>query len=192
MTPCCGATRFYRPRQPQKTQLYRAVAENLHLFYATYDERFLTQHGPLTVRARRTLEGYLRCGRHEFGFGRAKCDRCGRELLVAYSCQLRGVCSSCQQKRAEIQVASSKTTSSSRWTTGSSSSFSPSVSGGSFCTTARCSVDSVGPPWMPRRPSIGPGSPARTFVLAWSWYRSFRRRGESASAFAQPRYRRGL
>ena len=44
-------TAIYRPRRPETTDLYRAVAENLQLFYETYDERFLAQHGPLTATA---------------------------------------------------------------------------------------------------------------------------------------------
>ncbi len=98
----CATPRVYARRRPETTDLYRAVAENLDLFYETYDDRFLTQHGPLTSRARRTLEGFVRCGQLWGGFGRAKCGDCGKEMLVAFSCQLRGICSSCQQKRAEI------------------------------------------------------------------------------------------
>ncbi len=93
---------IYRRRRPETTPLYRAVSENLELFYDTYDERFLTQHGPLTSRARRALGGFISCGQLWAGFARARCDSCGREMLVAFSCQLRGVCSSCQQKRAEL------------------------------------------------------------------------------------------
>ncbi len=93
---------IYRRRHPETTDLYRAVAENLRVFYETYDERFLDQHGPLTATARRTLEAYLDCGCLHAGFARAKCSSCGHEIFVALSCQRRGVCSSCQQKRAEV------------------------------------------------------------------------------------------
>jgi hypothetical protein len=93
----------YRRRRPETSHLYRAVAENLDLFYETYDQRFLEQHGPLSPTARRTLNAYIDCGFFHAGFGRAKCEECGRELLVPFSCQRRGgPCSSCQQKRAEI------------------------------------------------------------------------------------------
>lgn len=97
-----GTTNIYRPRRPERTDLHLAVRENLDLFLETYDERFLDQHGPLTARACRTLEGYIRCGVLSAGFARVRCGACGHELLVAFSCQLRGVCPSCQQKRAEI------------------------------------------------------------------------------------------
>ena len=96
----CSAPRVYARRRPETTDLYRAVAENVDLFYDTYDDRFLTQHGPLTTRARLTLEGFIRCGQLWAGFARAKCEDCGREMFVALSCQLKGLCPSCQQKRA--------------------------------------------------------------------------------------------
>jgi hypothetical protein len=99
---CCSATRVYRPRQPQATQLYRAVRDNIELFYDTYDERFLAQHGPLTRAARKSFEAFLSCGCLQAGFARLRCEACGTELLVAFSCQKKGPCPSCQQKRAEI------------------------------------------------------------------------------------------
>lgn len=55
-------TSTYRPRRPERSDLHQTVRENLELFLETYDERFLDPHGPLTDRARRTLEEYLRCG----------------------------------------------------------------------------------------------------------------------------------
>ena len=96
------STSIYRPRRPERSDLHLAVRENLELFLETYDERFLDQHGPLTSRACRTLEKYLRCGLPAAGFARIRCGDCGHEQILAFSCQLRGVCPSCQQKRAEI------------------------------------------------------------------------------------------
>ncbi len=92
----------YRPRRPQDQPLYKLVAQNLDTFYEAYDHSFLDTHGPLTKTSIRALEGFLRCGRLAFGFGRARCADCGHESLVPFSCQLRGICPSCQQKRAEI------------------------------------------------------------------------------------------
>jgi len=96
------APHIYRRRRPETTDLYKAVNENLEPFYDAYDHRFLDQHGPLPSAARSTIEAYLRCGCLWAGAARAKCDDCHREILVALSCQCRGVCPSCQQKRAEI------------------------------------------------------------------------------------------
>lgn len=92
----------YRPRRPEKTDLFQAVVQNIDLFYEVYDERFLAQHGPLRRRATQAFEAFLRCGRLQGGFARVKCESCGDEYHVAFSCQRRGICSSCQQKRAEL------------------------------------------------------------------------------------------
>jgi len=78
-----GTQSIYRPRRPERTDLHLVVRENLDLFIETYDERFLDQHGPLTVRACRTLEGYIRCGIMSAGFARVRCGRCGHEQLVS-------------------------------------------------------------------------------------------------------------
>ena len=77
-------------------------ARGIALFIEVYDERFLAQHGPLPAYARHAFEAYLRCGRALFGFARIRCDACGNEMLLPFSCQRVGLCPSCQQKRAEV------------------------------------------------------------------------------------------
>jgi hypothetical protein len=98
----CSVPGGYSRRRPEKTQLYQAVAQNLELFYEHYDARFIEHYGPLSARSILTLERFVGCGLLSEGFGRARCDDCSREIAVAFSCQLRGVCPSCQQKRAEL------------------------------------------------------------------------------------------
>jgi hypothetical protein len=41
----------------------------------------------------------LVCGIHAHGFLRARCSSCRKEMLVAFSCKLRGVCPSCNARR---------------------------------------------------------------------------------------------
>ena len=51
----------------------------------------------------RDLRAYLRCGILAHGFARARCDDCGHERLIPFSCKARGVCPSCNTRRmAEI------------------------------------------------------------------------------------------
>jgi transposase-like zinc-binding protein/GMC oxidoreductase len=38
---------------------------------------------------------YLECGIFAHGFARARCDDCGYDFFVAFSCKGRGVCPSC-------------------------------------------------------------------------------------------------
>lgn len=42
---------------------------------------------------------YLECGVPSYGFARARCGRCGYDFFVAFSCQTRGVCPSCNTRR---------------------------------------------------------------------------------------------
>ncbi len=48
---------------------------------------------------RKAFEKYLECGIFAHGFARARCDDCGHDFLVAFSCKGRGVCPSCNTRR---------------------------------------------------------------------------------------------
>ena len=47
----------------------------------------------------RDLRKYLECGIVAHGFARARCEKCGQDFLVAYSCKGRGVCAGCNTRR---------------------------------------------------------------------------------------------
>jgi NAD-dependent SIR2 family protein deacetylase len=42
---------------------------------------------------------YLDCGDLHCGFARVRCDQCGHEYLLAFSCNRRHFCPSCHHKR---------------------------------------------------------------------------------------------
>ena len=42
---------------------------------------------------------YLDCGDLHFGFARVRCEDCGHEYLLAFSCKRRYFCPSCHRKR---------------------------------------------------------------------------------------------
>lgn len=48
----------------------------------------------------RVLARYLACGDLHHGFARVRCDDCGQEYLLAFSCKTYCFCPSCHQKRA--------------------------------------------------------------------------------------------
>ena len=50
----------------------------------------------------KAVEAFLACGRYEGGFARLRCSTCAREHLLAFSCQTRNFCPSCQAKRAAL------------------------------------------------------------------------------------------
>jgi hypothetical protein len=50
----------------------------------------------------RDFTRYLECGVLAHGFARVPCESCQDELLVAFSCKGRGVCPTCNAKRAHV------------------------------------------------------------------------------------------
>jgi ribosomal protein S27E len=42
---------------------------------------------------------YLECGIFAHGFARVRCDDCGDDFLVAFSCKGRAICPSCNTRR---------------------------------------------------------------------------------------------
>ena len=92
----------YRPRRPTTTPLYPVVQHHLETFLAQATERDPMGYG---VRSwvEKDLRAYLRCGILAHGFARLRCEDCGHERLLAFSCATRGVCPSCNTRRmAEV------------------------------------------------------------------------------------------
>ena len=54
---------------------------------------------PVPAYIERDLRKYLECGILAHGFARLRCEKCGQDLLVAYSCKGRGVCAGCNTRR---------------------------------------------------------------------------------------------
>jgi hypothetical protein len=75
--------------------LYDVVRAELESFLARARERDRTV--PRFVE--RELRAYLGCGILAHGFVRVRCDACGCERLVAFSCKGRGFCPSCGGRR---------------------------------------------------------------------------------------------
>jgi len=87
----------YRRRRPADTPLYRVVQNHLETFLSRgRDEWWETRVPP---HAERELRRFLECGILAHGFARARCDACGHDFLIAFSCKGRGVCPSCNTRR---------------------------------------------------------------------------------------------
>ncbi len=97
-----NAAGLYRPRRPERTVLYRVLAQHFERFVQVYDERFAPTHGPLTRGAQEAVYRYLDCGIFANGFARVRCGECGHDFFVAFSCKLRCICPSCHAKRELI------------------------------------------------------------------------------------------
>jgi len=94
--------RLYNPRHPEQTLLYRTVSENfetwLELASAGQFDGQGDHHTP-SAYVRQAFRKYLECGIFAHGFARARCDDCGHDYFVAFSCKGRGVCPSCNTRR---------------------------------------------------------------------------------------------
>ena len=93
---------IYRPRQPTATPLYPVVQHHLETFVAQAAESDPLGYG-VPAWVEQDFRAYLRCGILAHGFARARCDDCGHERLIAFSCKGRGICPSCNTRRmAEV------------------------------------------------------------------------------------------
>ena len=76
--------------------LYQVLAEHL----ATFLDRVAADPNRSLPRfVVRELRAFLDCGLLCHGFCRVRCNDCGRDALVAYSCKGRGFCPACGTRR---------------------------------------------------------------------------------------------
>ncbi len=94
-----GVGLAYRPRSPSNA-LKDIVEDHLGELLRVWDERFRKDHGPFHPRLEKLFEAFGRCGDPHHGFLRLRCPGCAFERLVPFSCKARGLCPSCQKKRA--------------------------------------------------------------------------------------------
>jgi hypothetical protein len=97
-----GKPKLYNPRHPQRTLLYQTIAQHyeswLELVCAGQFDGQGDHHSPKPY-VRQAFRKYLECGIFAHGFARARCDDCGHDYFVAFSCKGRGVCPSCNTRR---------------------------------------------------------------------------------------------
>src|SRR4029450_7982464 len=85
----------YKPRSPENTLLHRVVREQLEPFLALARAR----ERPAPHFVEQELRAFLRCGVLAHGFLRLRCDECGHDRLVPFSCKRRAFCPSCGGRR---------------------------------------------------------------------------------------------
>ena len=90
----------YRRRQPEETPLYRIGYNGRDELPRVWEELFQPAYGALRDEVFETFDEYLHCRLLQHGAARVYCDTCKHSLLVALSCKKRGLCPSCNTKRA--------------------------------------------------------------------------------------------
>ena len=89
----------YRPRRPQDSDYYSCVEDYFEPFMQIYDDRFSRDYGFWRPYIEKVIYRYLDCGDLHQGFARVRCNDCGHEYLLSFSCKRRHFCPSCHQKR---------------------------------------------------------------------------------------------
>ncbi len=67
LSATASSARVYRPRRPERTVLYRALAQHFERFLHVYGERFLHTHGYLRGCVEPAVHRYLDCGIFDLG-----------------------------------------------------------------------------------------------------------------------------
>src|ERR1700687_4589058 len=93
----------YRPRDAKHTVLHQVIAEHLEAFLRAVAEAGDGTGLPQFVE--REFREFLTCGVFEHGVARFRCEGCGREHLVPFSCKGRAWCPSCGGRRMTERAA---------------------------------------------------------------------------------------
>jgi hypothetical protein len=81
--------KIYRPRNPKDTSLYRIVESFFPRLKEEYEEKYERQYGPWRAVVDKVVGEYLRCEDLWWGWVGAHCDKCGKDMLVSFSCKGR-------------------------------------------------------------------------------------------------------
>src|SRR3990167_611574 len=91
---------IYNRRHPERTDYYRIIEGSFEEFQRSYPDQFEDKYGYLRTEVMKALYSFLDCGIPENGMARVRCEECGHDFFVAYSCRCRVVCPSCSTKRS--------------------------------------------------------------------------------------------
>jgi hypothetical protein len=97
-----GASVHYERHRPEQTTLYRLVQEHAASFIA-HTEAGTGSELPQFIKDE--FDAFLECGILAHGFLRLRCDECGHDKLLAFSCERRGFCPSCGARRMSQTAA---------------------------------------------------------------------------------------
>ena len=92
----------YQPRQPRQTALWQTVQSHWRGFEGRVGPSGGERRIPRFVDV--GMRRFLSCGSLASGFARLRCNGCHDEMLVAFSCKVRGLCPSCDGRRITEQA----------------------------------------------------------------------------------------
>ncbi len=106
-TACPRTPALYRSRRPERTLFHRLVREHLET-YLSLARQGEGQINPVPGYVEGAFRKYLECGIPSYGFARARCEACGYDFFVPFSCKIRGICPSCNT-RCMVEAAAQLT-----------------------------------------------------------------------------------
>ena len=90
----------YKPRNPKDSPFHSCVENRFEELEKVRDDMYAPRYGFRRPYIKDVVYRYLDCGGDlRCGFARVRCDHCGHEYLLAFSCKRRHFCPSCHQKR---------------------------------------------------------------------------------------------
>ena len=89
----------YKPRQARKSSYYRLVESHYEKLERVWENTCQSKYGFWRPYVMNVIYRYLDCGDPHFGFARVKCEDCGSEYILPFSCKRHHFCPSCHQKR---------------------------------------------------------------------------------------------
>ncbi len=89
----------YQPRNPKASAYYKCVENHFEELERAWDDIYKPRYGYWRAYIMTVIFKYMDCGDLHFGFARVRCENCGHEYLLAFSCKRRHFCPSCHQKR---------------------------------------------------------------------------------------------
>jgi len=92
----------YQPKRPWDSPLYRLIYQYRDYFEYQWGELFEHQYGALRKEVLSAFDAYLNCGVVAHGVVLVACESCPHGQILAFSCKKRGLCPSCDAKRACI------------------------------------------------------------------------------------------
>ena len=99
---CDGAPVHYARHRPEQTTLYRLVQQHAATFFAQAED---AAGADLPQFVKDEFDAFLECGILAHGFLRPRCENCGHDKLLAFSCKRRGFCPSYGARRMSQTAA---------------------------------------------------------------------------------------
>src|SRR5438876_7059121 len=93
----------YRPRAPEQSVLHTVVRMHLETFLREAADR--TDDTGLPRFVEDEFREFLTCGVLAHGVARLRCEACGLDRLLPFSCKGRGFCPSCGGRRMTERAA---------------------------------------------------------------------------------------